>query len=351
VPHPVTMVLILMDTVKITNCSEKRIVYLYRFQKRDMKITTLTLNPALDKSTTTAKLQPDNKLRCTPFQLDAGGGGINVSKGISKLAGQSMAVFPAGGHNGNVLRQILATMGVNTAALELETETRENISVTETSTNNQFRFTMPGMEMSEKDADKCLAIIAKQNPEYLVASGSLPLGLPLNYYEKVARFAKKIGARLVLDTSGPALAAAAGEGLFLLKPNLAELSALAGVDKLEMEDVDDAAMEIIRLGKCAIVVVSMGPQGALLVTKDEIHHIPAPPVKKLSTVGAGDSMVAGMIWGLTQGKTAIEMAQLGVACGSAATLNQGTELFKQEDVDRLLRWIQTYGERFRRLDF
>ncbi len=316
-----------------------------------MKITTLTLNPALDKSTTTVKLQPESKLRCTPLQLDAGGGGINVSKAISKLAGQSIAVFPAGGQNGARLKTILSGLGIDTAVLELEGETRENISVTETSTNNQFRFTLPGMEMSEKEADKCLEIVARQKPEYLVASGSLPPGLPQHYYEKVAAFAKKIGARLVLDTSGPALTAAADEGLFLLKPNLAELSALAGVDKLEMEDVDDAAMEIIRLGKCEIVVVSLGPQGALLVTKDEIRHIPAPPVKKVSTVGAGDSMVAGMVWGLTQGKTAVEMAQLGVACGSAATLNQGTELFKPADVEKLLRWIQAYGDRFKRLDF
>ncbi len=262
-----------------------------------------------------------------------------------------MAVFPIAGQNGVRLRQILAAQKISIEVLELEGETRENISVTETSTNNQFRFTLPGIEMSEKDADKCLKLVAKQNPEYLVASGSLPPGLSESYYEKVAAFAKKIGARLVLDTSGPALTAAADEGLFLLKPNLAELSALAGVDKLEMEDVDDAALEIIRLGKCEIVVVSMGPQGALLVTKDEIRHIPAPPVKKVSTVGAGDSMVAGMVYGLTQGKTAVEMAQLGVACGSAATLNHGTELFKQADVDRLLRWIQTYGDRFKRLDF
>ncbi len=316
-----------------------------------MKITSLTLNPALDKSTTTANLQPENKLRCTPFQMDAGGGGINVSKALLKLGTQSMAVFPVAGHNGALLRRLLATVGVNTTVLELEGETRENISVTETSTNNQFRFNLPGTVMSEKDADKCLEIIAQQKPEYLVASGSLPLGLPLHYYEKVAVLAKKIGARFILDTSGPALTAAADEGVYLLKPNLAELSVLAGVEKLEMEDVDDAAMEIIRLGKCEIVVVSMGPQGALLMTKEVTRHIPAPPVKKVSTVGAGDSMVAGMVWALLQGKSVVEMAQMGVACGSAATLNHGTELFKPDDVDKMLRWIQTYSERSRHHDF
>lgn len=316
-----------------------------------MKITTLTLNPALDKSTTTPAFHAEQKLRCTAFRIDAGGGGINVSKGIRKLGGQSLAVFPTGGHNGKLLQQILDEMGVHLDVLDIAGETRENISVTETSTNKQFRFTLPGIELSEKKADECLEIVAKHQPDYLVASGSLPPGLPVTYFEKVAAFAKGIGARFILDTSGPALMAAVDEGLYLLKPNLAELSALVGVDKLEMEAVDDAALKIIRMGKCEVVVVSLGPQGAMLVTKDEVHHIPAPPVKKLSTVGAGDSMVAGMVWGLFQHKSAIEMAQLGVACGSAATLNPGTELFNPEDVDRLLHWIQSYGERFRRVDF
>lgn len=311
-----------------------------------MKIATLTLNPALDKSTSTPKLQPEQKLRCAPMRMDAGGGGINVSKGIQKLGGESLAVFPGGGHNGDVLCQILKESGVDSAMVATLGETRENISVTETLTNNQFRFTLPGIDLSEKDADKCLALIENIKPAYLVASGSLPPGLPETYFEKVAAFAKKIGSRFILDTSGAALAAAADEGLYLLKPNLSELSALVGAESLEINEVDDAALEIIRLGKCEVVVVSLGPQGALLVTKDLVKHIPAPPVKKISTVGAGDSMVAGMVWSLSTGKSFMEMAQMGVACGSAATLNQGTELFKIEDVRRLQKWIEEYGERF-----
>ena len=132
---------------------------------------------------------------------------------------------------------------------------------------------------------------------------------------------------------------------------LTELSALVGVDKLEMNEVDDAAMEIIRQGKCEVVVVSLGPQGALLVTKAGFEHVPAPMVKKLSTVGAGDSMVAGMVWALNEGKSYREMVQVGVACGSAATKNQGTELFHAEDVWRLVKWIQKYGEHYRLRDF
>lgn len=315
------------------------------------KIVTLTLNPALDKSTEVAYMVPEQKLRCKPMRIDAGGGGISVSKGIQRLGGQSVAVFPAGGNNGKILCGLLEKDGIKTQSLPVEGETRENLSVLEASSNAQYRFTLPGLQISEKQADECLEIIRGLAPEYLVASGSLPPGLAETYFEKIAAFAKEIGARFVLDTSGPALRAAADEGLFLLKPNLAELSALAGVEKLEINEVDDAAQKIIQLGKCEVVVVSLGAQGALLVTKEGFEHIPAPMVKKQSTVGAGDSMVAGMVWALNEGNTFREMAQIGVACGTAATMNKGTELFHTEDVWRLLAWIQQYGDRYQIRNF
>lgn len=316
-----------------------------------MKIVTLTLNPALDKSSSIERLIPEQKLRCAPMRLDAGGGGINVSKGIRKLGGSSTAVFPSGGATGLRLQSLLQEAGVDTAAHPVPGETRENFSVTETSTNFQYRFTMPGPDIDEQQADAMLDKIAQLHPDYLVASGSLPPGLPETYYEKVAGFTKQIGARLILDTSGPALQAAADEGLFLLKPNLGELSALAGVESLEMNQVDDAALDIIRQGKCEVVVVSLGPQGALLVTRDGFEHVPAPPAQKKSTVGAGDSMVAGMVWALGAGQSFSNMVRTGVACGTAATMNPGTELFRPEDVERLLNWIREYGERYRIRDF
>jgi len=315
------------------------------------KIVTLTLNPALDKSTEVQHLVPEQKLRCASYRLDAGGGGINVSKAIKRLGGDAVAVFPEGGRNGAVIVELLNELGVHSQTLKLPGETRENISVYETATQSQYRFTAPGLHLDESQADACLAIVKGLKPHLLVASGSLPPGLPNTYYEKVARFAHDIGAKLVLDTSGAALRAAANEGLYMLKPNLAELSALADVDKLEMNKVDDAALDIIKQGKCEVVVVSLGAQGALLVTQEGFEHIPAPMVKKSSTVGAGDSMVAGMVWALSEGKSLQEMARIGVACGTAATMNPGTELFHTADVWRLLEWIEHYGERYRLHDF
>lgn len=316
-----------------------------------MNIVTLTLNPALDKSTSVQHLVPEQKLRCEPMQLDAGGGGINVSKGIAKLGGASIAVFPAGGHNGRLLQEIVEKNGVKTHVIEVASETRENIAVSEIKTNLQFRFTLPGAPLKPEEADACLEAALSLNPGILVASGSLPPGLPETYFEKVAAEASKKGIKFILDTSGKPLQAAADQGLFLLKPNLGELSALSGVENLEMNQVDDAALEIIHQGKCEVVVVSLGPQGALLVTKDGFEHIPAPMVTKKSTVGAGDSMVAGMVWALSTGKSYREMVQTGVACGSAATMNAGTQLFEKKEMLRLLEWIKTYGERYRFTDF
>jgi 6-phosphofructokinase 2 len=315
------------------------------------KIVTLTLNPALDKSTEVEKLVAEKKMRCSAMRLDAGGGGINVSKAIRKLGSETVAVFPCGGHNGKILCNLLEHDGVSIQPVQVEGEVRENISVRDLSTNAQYRLTMPGLTVMEKDADLCLERIRSLRPEFLVASGSLPPGIRETYYEKVAGFAKEIKAKFILDTSGKPLHAAADEGLYLLKPNLDELSALAGVPGLVLYQVDDAAADIIRLGKCEIVVVSLGPQGAIIVTKDGVEHIPAPMVQKQTTVGAGDSMVAGMVWALGEGKTFREMGQIGVACGSAATMNAGTSLFNTEDVWRLYQWIRTYGERYRIKDF
>jgi 6-phosphofructokinase 2 len=316
-----------------------------------MKIVTLTLNPALDKSTSTDRLIPEQKLRCAALQADAGGGGINVSKGLAKLGARSTAIFPAGGHTGVQLKELIEASGIATAIIPVAGDTRENFSVTETATNLQFRFTLPGQTLSEAVVQQCLDEVAQLQPDILVGSGSLPPGVPDTFYERLAALANQIGAKLVLDTSGPALHAAADEGLYLLKPNLSELSALVGVEQLEMNQVDDAALQIIAQGKCEVVVVSLGPQGALVAHKEGFEHIPAPVVQKRSTVGAGDSMVAGMVFALSQGRSPVDMVRMGVACGSAATMNEGTRLFNPPDAFRLLAWIEQYGEKYKFRDF
>ena len=309
-----------------------------------MKIVTLTVNPAVDKSTHIDRLIPEQKLRCDAPRFDAGGGGINVSKAIKRLGGKSTAIFTTGGPSGQVLRDLVSQEGIDCEVIQTEQWTRENFIVAETSTNAQYRFGMPGAALSESETEAVLETLRQSKAEYVVASGSLPPQMDVNFYEKVAAISKEMGARLVLDTSGESLQAACDEGVFLLKPNIGELEALVGAKDLQIDDVDDAARMLIGDGKCEVVIVSMGPKGAILVTKDLCEHVPAPPVQKRSTVGAGDSMVAGMTWALTQGLTYSEMIRWGVACGSAATMNEGTQLFLRADVERLMDWLKRFGK-------
>lgn len=310
------------------------------------KIVTLTVSPAIDKSTHFAGLVAEQKIRCETPHFDAGGGGINVSKAIARLGGNSLAVFTVGGASGELLEELVKKEGIDYKTIKTKSWTRENFIAVDTLTNAQYRFGMPGPEITADEAQAILTALEETKPDFLVASGSLSPGLEDDFYEKVATIATNIGAKLIVDTSGTPLERAIDKGVFLLKPNVGELARLVKAESLEINEVDDAAREIINKGKCEIMVVSLGAQGAVLVTKDICEHIPAPPVQKKSTVGAGDSMVGGMVWALSAGKSVSEMLHWGVACGSAATMNEGTQLFKQEDVHKLLNWINTYGEKY-----
>jgi 6-phosphofructokinase 2 len=204
---------------------------------------------------------------------------------------------------------------------------------------------MPGPELEPAEIDHCLQVLTEINPlpSIIVASGSLPEGVPDDFFARLASFCRANKIKLIVDTSGTPLKKALEEGVFLVKPNLAELSSLVGVDTLQLSEVDDAALQFINAGKCEVMVVSLGAAGALLVTKDWVEQIVPPPVKKLSTIGAGDSMVAGMAWKLDSGSSYSDMCRFGVACGTAATMNPGTQLFKVEDVNKLYEWIRKKG--------
>ena len=163
----------------------------------------------------------------------------------------------------------------------------------------------------------------------------MPPGVSSDFIAKIARIAKQDEARLIVDTSGEPLQHAIDEGVFLLKPNQNELGKLTGITAHDEEAVAEAAHQIIDKGKCEMIVVSMGEKGAYVATKTYSELIKAPQVPKRSTVGAGDSMVAGMVYGCEKGLEVKLMARMGVACGSAATMNPGTELFKRDDAMRL----------------
>jgi len=302
-------------------------------------ILTVTLNPCIDKSSRVEKMKPESKLRCAEVVNEPGGGGINVSKALQKLETSSVALFPAGGHNGDMLCSLLKKEGILFHAVDTKVETRENWIVLETSTNNQYRFTFPGREVLEETVKTMVDQIRSFSPSFVVASGSLPPGLPDYFYGLIVKNAAAVGARCIVDTSGPALQALKGKHAFLIKPNIGELCKMLNVEWLDKDEVPDAAQQAIRDGFAEIMVVSMGPLGAWLINEEKRYFVEAPPVEKKSTVGAGDSMVAGITYSLQKGKTLKEAIQFGVACGSAATMNDGTQLFNKSDAERLYAQI------------
>lgn len=304
---------------------------------KSANIVTLTVNPAIDKSTHLKGLVPEQKIRCESPRYDAGGGGINVSKAISRLGGTSLALFTAGGFTGKLLEELITKEGIESKSIEVEAWTRENFIAVDDNTNSQYRFGFPGGKISSEEAQKILDLVSNLDTQFLVLSGSLNEGLSDDFYPEIAKNTK---AKLIVDTSGEALKKVLKTGVYLIKPNVGELARLIGRERLELNEIDEAAKQIIAEGGAEIVVVSLGPQGAALITKDSYEHIPAPNVAKKSTVGAGDSMVGGMVWALSQNKSLKEVLRWGVACGSAATMNEGTQLFKQADAKRLFEWLQ-----------
>ncbi|PZR19448.1 MAG: phosphofructokinase [Flavobacterium psychrophilum] len=304
-------------------------------------ILTITLNPAVDKSSTANHIQPEKKIRCSLPVYEPGGGGINVSRGLKRLGINAVTLFSKGGRTGELLEQLLNKEDVKILPVETSAETRENFIVVDTANNNQYRFGMPGEKLTTADADALQNAILNSSPfpDIAVISGSLPEGLSPKWLRKLFAALKAKNVKIIADTSGDALTEILNEGVYLIKPNIGELSRLSGKEELDNESADEAAKLLIDQGKTEIVAVSMGPQGAYLVTKDETIHVSAPSVKKLSTVGAGDSMVAGMVSVIARGGSLTEMARMGVACGTAATMSKGTGLFTKENAEKLYNWL------------
>ena len=305
------------------------------------KIITITFSPSIDKSASVKKLVPEKKMHCSASKSEPGGGGINVARVIHTLGGNVRAVFPSGGITGAHLNQLLKNEKIAFETVQCKNETRENFAILDESSKKQYRFGMPANELFENEWLECLKIIENQkNVDFIVASGSLPLGVPLDIYAQLSKIAKKCNSKFIVDTSGDALKDAVDEGVYLLKPNLEELGLLLGTTNLKINDVEAAAKELISKNNCEIIVTSLGSKGAILITKDQTYTVMAPKVELKSTIGAGDSMVAGIVFGLSEGKSLEKSLKYGVACGTATTMNLGSQLCKIEDVEMLLEILK-----------
>jgi len=301
------------------------------------KIVTLTPNPAIDLCTSVERVVPTLKLRCTTQRHDPGGGGINVARVVRRLGGDVEAIFPIGGVTGGRLHDLITQEGIPARAIKAKADTREDFFISELSTGLQYRFILPGQPLEEAEWQACLSELAASNPApgFVVASGSLPPGVPADFYAQAARVARRLGAKFLLDTSGAPLKAATDHEMYMIKPNLSEMSELAGAELATQDEWLATARAMIGAKNIEIIALSLGHLGALLVTHTLALRAQALPIKPVSAVGAGDSFLGALVYSLAQGAALAEAFRLAVAAGAAALLNEGTELCRPADVYRL----------------
>lgn len=304
-------------------------------------ILTLTPNPAIDVATSTAHVEPGRKLRCSPGVRDPGGGGINVARVAGGLGASAVAVYPAGGSAGQQFERLVAHEKLESVVVPVRGDTREDFTVLDETTLQEFRFVLPGPRLNEQEWMACLKALAafERKPDFLCASGSLPPGAPPDFYARVAEVADLRGVKFALDASGRPLASALRELIHLLKPNLAELRELVGHDLDDEASRLDACREVIAAGRVQAVALTMGGEGALLVTAGEAWRAAPLQVRPASTVGAGDSFLGAMVWALAEKKSLPEAFRYGCAAGAAALLAPGTGLCSAYDVRRLVNEV------------
>jgi len=284
----------------------------------------------------------ERKLRCARPRYEPGGGGINVARAMHRLGEEAMAFYLAGGAVGKMLDNLLAEEQIRHERFEIEAITRESLVVYEESSEQQYRFGMPGPEVKEREWQEFMDRLNESSPkpDFIIGSGSLPPGVPEDFYARVSKWGKHHGAKTIVDTPGEPLSLACKEGVFLVKPNLRELEILAGKSIESEQEQENLARRLVDECGAEVVVVSLGAAGALFAWKEGVDRVRAPTVPIKSKVGAGDSMVAGITTALKRGWEIPDAVRFGVAAGAAAVMTEGTELCRREDTERLYERIK-----------
>ena len=284
---------------------------------------TLTLNPTVDVACRARAVQPVHKVRTSDESYDPGGGGVNVARVLRELGADVTAVVSCGGMPGELLEELLAEAGVRCRAVRIAERTRICMTVLETGTGQEYRFVPEGPALGEAEWQAALAACVGA-ADWLIASGSLPRGVPEDFYARLAGAARQRGQRVVLDSSGPALKAALGSGLALIKPSLGEFEALLGRALRTPAAQEAAARELVRAGAAERVAVTLGRDGALLATAEGVWREPPLEVPVRGAVGAGDSFLAAMVLSLARGEAPATALAWGSAAGAAAVMSTGT---------------------------
>jgi 6-phosphofructokinase 2 len=293
------------------------------------------MNPSLDIAADAEAIIATRKVRTRNEHFDAGGGGINVSRVVRALGGETLAIIATGGLPGAMLEELLDAEGVPRHRIPIAGQTRMAHTVNDLSTRREFRFVPEGPLLAEAEWQAALAALEAEPGEWMVASGSLPRGVPADFYVRCADLARRQGRHFVLDTSGPALQAALGHGLALIKPSRGEFETMVGRPLGTPRALNEAALEVVRNGGAGMVVVSLGHQGALLATPEGVTRLPALDVPVRGAVGAGDSFLAGMVLALARGDSPREAFAWGTATGAAAVMQPGTARPNPADVAML----------------
>jgi 6-phosphofructokinase 2 len=300
-------------------------------------IATLTMNPTIDVAYDVDRVFHTHKMRTLSENYDPGGGGINVARVFVRLGGHARCYYLSGGATGVALDGLLDLHQLVRQRIPIAGHTRVASTVHERESGKEYRFTPPGPTVSEAECQTCLDALADAPCDILVASGSLPPGVPGDFYARVGKAVREQGKRFVLDSSGAALKEGlAGGGVLLVKPSAGELRQMTGRELDTIEDIEHAALAIVARGEAEIVAVTLGHRGAVLACEGKTLFLPALAIEARSAVGAGDSFLAAMVHALASGHDPVEAFRRGMAGGAASVLTPGTGLAHPDDIARLL---------------
>ena len=302
------------------------------------RIVTLTLNPSVDVACEAEAVRPIRKTRTFIKALDPGGGGVNVSRVVQELGGDTLAVVTVGsGAAGSFLVELLAAAGVPHRAVPVRGRTRITQVVQDLSSGLEYRFVPEGPALEEAEWRGALAALAEEPGGWVVLSGSLPRGVPDDTWARAIQEARASGRKVVLDSSGPALRAAldAGGGVELVKPSQGEFEALLGRELREADAIAAAAAALARSGAARLVAVTLGHRGAVLASAERSWRLPAPDVPVRGASGAGDSFIAAMTLALARGDSPEDAFAWGSAAGGATVAASGTAHARRAEVEAL----------------
>lgn len=304
-------------------------------------IATVTLNPSLDKTLTVDALVADDTNRAVAVRLDPGGKGINVSRVVREFGGQTLAMGLLGGHNGELVKHALTDEGIATDFNWIDGETRENLILEDKRTGEQYRINAPGPYVRVEEGDRMKRKLSgwDRRPDYIVFSGSVPPGMSKEIYRELIEDARTKGLKTALDADSTALRAGVAARPTVVKPNRYELERFVGHELKGEEPLVEAARELIGQG-VELVILSDGPHAAYAISAGEVWVATPPAIEAQSAVGAGDSMLGGVLWRLTCGASLEEALAWGVAAGAATAMTPGTELCHLREVKVLLEQVQ-----------